>query len=130
MGNTSSDKKYDNNTKLDQNECDHGYNKEELGEYAFLKSDRLNNIHYKNNYNEALAGERPSSANVVGVVQDVLTVRNEPLKIADACNECEKKVVKFDHTDNNCSDKVLNYPKSNIRELNNDLGSGRWQHRP
>jgi hypothetical protein len=97
MGNNTSSNDVSNtesndSIKLNQDDCTHGYNDEELGEYAFRKSDLLENVHYKNDYNEALAGDRASSGNAIGVVQDVVTVHTEPARIADACNDCEIKI--------------------------------------
>lgn len=75
-------------SKLNQDDCTHGYND---GEYTFIKSDQLLNVHHKNEYNDALSGDRAGSFNSVGVIQDVYTVHTEPKKIADACNDCEIK---------------------------------------
>lgn len=65
MGNTTSnttanESKSNDDTKLNQDECTHGYSDRE---YTFSKSDLIENVHLKNEYNEALAGERPCSIN-------------------------------------------------------------------
>lgn len=154
MGNTS-DKdgqsecnRTNDDTKLDQNDCTHGYND---GEYDFLDSDRLGNVHHKNEYNEALSGDRVGSGNAIGVVQDVYTVHTEPDKIADACNDCEIKVAdtwrptgtsdyafdaQYEHNrgtfdSHDSGDRSTNdTTSSTTTTTDNDLGSQRWQHRP
>ena len=157
MGNTTSnttanESKSNDDTKLNQDECTHGYSD---GEYTFSKSDLIENVHLKNEYNEALAGERPCSINPIGVIQDVYTVRTEPAKIADACNDCEIKTSESttqelwkptgtsdyafdanysnscgtsDYTRDSDSNRCSNIGSNS--DSNSDRGSERWQHRP
>lgn len=137
--NTSSENTTNDDSKIDQKDCNHGYNYDH-GEYNLLSNDNLIGIHYKNNYNDALSGESICSHNSLGVLQNVHAVLSTPAKISKECNNCEIKLeipeknmepekpereIGYERPETEKYERPERYERKNI-----DMGSDRWQHRP